>query len=426
MVELRRASEQEEDFIEGKFAEYYEEALKTISLPSSLERREFGFIPFREKTMIRHKEFKTPEAFAAFVRSITPSHAYYSAAYYEKPEESMERKGWLGADLVFDIDSDHIETSCKGEHECWICEDCQNATAQQSPVRCPKCGSSKMKEESWLCETCLETAKAETIKLLDFLMVDFGFQQKEVETCFSGHRGYHVHVEGEGVKLLDQAARKEIVDYLLGTGLKIEYHGLAKTTGRADRRMIGPDLADSGWRGRIAKGVYDVLLSATPQQLEEIEEFNKADAQKVALNRERILEVWSKRAPWEVVKGIGPKTWEKLARHGIKKQAPKIDTVVTTDIHRLIRIPQTLHGKTGLKVVSIASSSLEKFDPLKDAIAFPKGSLEVYIDESYEFRLGDETFGPYSHEKVELPTAAGVYLICKKVAKISQDNLHIN
>ncbi len=416
---MQKASEREENFLERKFAEYYEENLNTIPLPHSLEQREFGFIPFREKTMIRHKGFKAPDEFASFVRSITPSHAYYSAAFYEKPEESMDKKGWLGASLVFDIDSDHLITPCKEKHEWWLCEDCQNATTKPLHPRCPKCGSGKIREEAWLCETCLEMAKAETIKLLDFLTTDFGFQQSEIKTCFSGHRGYHVHVEGEEIKSLDQAARKEIVDYILGTGLQIEHHGLAETKGKADRRMMGPDLVDPGWRGRIARGVYDILLSASPQQLGEIEGLSKAVAQKLAVDRESILEAWNKSSPWRAIKGIGPKMWEKLAIYGINKQAPKIDTVVTTDIHRLIRVPQTLHGKTGLKVVNIPLNSLEKFDPLKDSIAFPNGRLKVYVDESYEFRLGNEAFKPYRHEEVELPLAAGIYLICKKAARLT-------
>jgi len=29
----------------------------------------------------------------------------------------MENKGWIGADLIFDIDADHIETRCKTEHD---------------------------------------------------------------------------------------------------------------------------------------------------------------------------------------------------------------------------------------------------------------------------------------------------------------------
>jgi len=38
----------------------------------------------------------------------TPIHLYYSSAYYEEPSaDKMDLKGWLGSDLIFDIDSDH-------------------------------------------------------------------------------------------------------------------------------------------------------------------------------------------------------------------------------------------------------------------------------------------------------------------------------
>jgi DNA primase small subunit len=409
-----------EAFVEEQFAEYYATALNTLPLPSSFNAREFGFIPFKEKIMIRHKGFHTREAFQAFITSMTPSHAYYSAAYYEDPTEPMDRKGWLGADLVFDIDSDHIKTPCGRQHDYWICEDCKNATTQPPHGKCPHCGSRKIRKEFWLCETCLELAKAEVMKLLGFLLADFGFKEQDIETCFSGHRGYHVHVRGEKIRFLDQAARKEIVDYVLGTGLKIEYHGLARTYGAADWRLMGPNLSDSGWKGRIAKGVYDFLLSATPQQLEDAEGLSTSVVKKALANRDTILDVLSRRASWGMIKGVGPKTWEVLALNGVTKQASEIDPVVTMDIHRLIRIPNSLHGKTGLKVVSLPAKALEQFDPLTEAVAFSDGGVDVYVNEAHSFRLGNESFGPYRHESVTLPLAAGIYLLCKNAATLTR------
>jgi len=405
-------------FIKQKFSEYYGENSERIPVPTSIERREFGFILFKERIMVRHKGFKSPREFKGFIESVAPSDVYYSAAYYERPEDSMENKGWLGADLVFDIDSDHLYTPCKSEHDYWICEGCQNAGSGQQPERCPRCGGNKFKKEAWLCETCLEIAKAETLKLLDFLIRDFGFSPKEVDICFSGHRGYHVHVEKEEVRQLDQAARKEIVDYILGTGLKVEFHGLMEVGEKTTKEIVGPDLIDLGWRGRIARGVYDFLAASTPQQIEKIGEIKKPIAKTVAAHKDSILETWGKKAPWGAIKGVGLKTWEKVTQYGIRKQAASIDTVVTTDIHRLIRAPLTLHGKTGLKVVSIPMDHLERFDPLTDAIAFDKGVLKVYVNEAHKFRLGKETFGPYGQEVIELPLAAAVYLLCKRAASL--------
>ena len=60
------------------------------------------------------------------------------------------------------------------------------------------------------------TRGSETIKLLKMLKEDLGFAQKDIRVFYSGHRGYHVHVESEAVQTLDAIARKEIVDYLTG------------------------------------------------------------------------------------------------------------------------------------------------------------------------------------------------------------------
>jgi DNA primase small subunit len=118
---------------------------------------------------------------------------------------------------------------------------------------------------------------------------------------------------------------------------------------------------------------------------------------------------------------VSQEAWKMLASRAAKKQASLIDTVVTTDIHRLIRLPQTLHGKTGLKSVQVPAEKLQSFDPLRDAVAFKEGTLQVFVNDAPLFRMEDEVFGPYSQELVEIPMAAAVYLLCKKAAKLIDD-----
>ena len=69
----------------------------------------------------------------------------------------------------------------------------------------PNCGQGKFKEKTWPCEICLEASKIEAIKLIDMLTEDFGFSSNDLTVAFSGHRGYHVHVESKLVRELDSS-----------------------------------------------------------------------------------------------------------------------------------------------------------------------------------------------------------------------------
>jgi len=77
-------------------------------LPGDIIRREFAFQPFGLESYIRHISFKDEASLRMYIKSKTPKHAYHSVAIYELPEApSMEEKGWLGSDLLFDLDLDH-------------------------------------------------------------------------------------------------------------------------------------------------------------------------------------------------------------------------------------------------------------------------------------------------------------------------------
>jgi DNA primase small subunit len=404
-------------FVKDKFAQYYQKYSSSIQPPASIENREFGFLLLKERIMLRHKGFRGVNTLRSFLKTIIPSDVYYSSAYYERPEEEMSGKKWLGADLIFDIDADHIPTPCAKAHDIWVCSNCGAVGMGVSPEKCPTCGEQKFSEKTWPCEVCLESAKVEAIKLIDILTKDFGFSSGELKVGFSGHRGYHVHVESEEVRALDSMARKEIVDYVLGIGLEAKFHGLGERDGKGVRVLAGPDLYDLGWRGRIARGTYDLLLTASPEELEKIG-LKKKVVDTIIQHKESLLESWKEKGPWGIIKGIGTESWRKIAQYGVEKQSVKIDTVVTTDIHRLIRLTNTLHGKTGLKKIEVPITGIEHFDPLKSAVTFKEGSITVLVSDAPQFRLGDETYGPYAGQKIELPTAAALMLLCKGAAKV--------
>ncbi|HEX9261577.1 MAG TPA: DNA primase small subunit domain-containing protein, partial [Candidatus Bathyarchaeia archaeon] len=230
-IEYRDAKmEDSREFVCQKFSEFYRTHSTEIPPPVAIEQREFAFLLFKERAMIRHTYVARISKLESIFSESVPSDVYHSCAYYENPEADMAQKGWLGADLVFDIDADHIPTSCDKIHDEWICGKCGFNGRGVTPEICPICGGVKFDSKTWPCERCVDSAKDETMKLVDILEKDLGFSGKDLHVFFSGHRGYHVHVEDDAVKSLDAMARREIVDYVLGLGLSV-LEGRDKTKG---------------------------------------------------------------------------------------------------------------------------------------------------------------------------------------------------
>jgi len=398
------------------FREYYAKDFTPERNILAFEKREFGFASF-EGWMLRHKSFNNADELAFFLRDTVPQHVYVSGACYDDPEGEMEKKGWLGADLLFEIDADHIPTPCNKIHDEWTCNTCDFSGKGIVPEKCPVCGGGKFEDHTWICEACLSSAKSETIKLLDMLTQDFGFRENEIRTFFSGHRGYHIHVESESIKTLDSTARKEIVDYVSGLGLETALYGLD------ERNLKNLTVNDSGWRRRIAKGMHNFILNAGPEDCKNLG-LKRSSAtsimKAIITNKDTILSSLNEAQNWRAIKGVGPETWKRIIEHSAKQLAASVDTVVTTDIHRLIRLTGALHGKTGLKKVEFPAATIDSFDPFRSSIAFKGGITTVFVSNAPMFRLGDETFGPYCNQKVDLPTAAAVLLICKKRAEVAE------
>ena len=402
------------EFVYQKFTDYYRNPSTEIPETSLPEQREFAYLTFKEHFMVRHRRFTEFKTFRSMLADTVPSDVYHSCAYYENPDFDMDKKGWLGADLVFDIDADHIPTTCNKIHDEFKCVKCGFEGRGITPEVCPCCEASKFETKIWACDLCIQSARDETAKLLDMLEEDFGFTQNELHVYFSGHRGYHVHIENESVRSLDAMARKEIVDYVIGLGIKLFDNKQKKETKNTKFR-----LHDFGWNKRVKLGMKVFLSNATEEGLTKIG-FNRKMQDLLVEKKDTLIDRCLDEGYWDGFFGVGDGTWMKMAEYIKDQQTAKIDTVVTTDIHRLIRMNGTLHGKTGLKKIEFPAKNLQDFDPFTGAVAFKKGKVKVCVSDAPEFRLSGETLGPYKNQIVELPIAAAVMLICKKRAEVAK------
>ena len=422
-----------EIFLKNLFQAYYQESSKDILAASMLDQREFGFLLWDNQFMQRHLGFVQLDDLRQFLIKKSPKHAYSSGSLYSRPDDhEMENKGYLGCDFVIDIDVDHFYTECKNDHDLWYCKEC-GKNGKGMIEKCPSCEKSKITRVAWICDKCLDFTKKEIIKLIDnFLIPDFALNIEQVKIAFSGHRGYHLKIEDPRIRTLTSDQRREIVDYLTGENISFEILGLhEKSSG-----IFGLLKDNQGWSNKIMTKLEEILHMDTLK----IDHFlrdpycgdlNSHQISSLLKYREDFLETINnnQRNIWSV-EGFGLTTWKKLLRAVVKKVSAEIDEPVSIDIHRLIRYPGTLHGKTGFKVQELEYNQLDEFNPLDesneliDPIVFESKKqitqkLEITEVKVPATKIKGITYGNYEWgEKIEVPHHVAVFLLCKGVAKI--------
>src|SRR5437867_13315839 len=73
------------------------------------------------------------------------------------------------------------------------------------------------------------------------------------------------------------------------------------------------------------------------------------------------------------------------------RRRAETDEPVTSDIKRLIRMPSSLHGKTGLQVVPMSRDELDEFRPLRDAV--PKAWTDDSVRMNLKNKISMEKIG---------------------------------
>jgi DNA primase small subunit len=397
----------------ARFQEYYARA--EVDPPARLARREFAAFPFATETLMRrHATLRTPEELRGFLARESPRHVYYSSAYYRSPAEpTMAAKEWLGADLIFDLDADHL----------------RGAEALDYPAQ-------------------LALVKTRLTALVDdFLFGDFGVDPAETGFVFSGGRGYHVHVRDERFLRLTSPERRELVDYVLGTGVDpmrsiegrredvrsgrtagvLEDEGGGSVAAPRTRRLAPPDAP--GWKGRTTRAVLEVLrrweaegaeaaaremvgYGIVPGKARRWARLLVEEGGAAKIRATLTLDVFKKDLPGEFLEAVVP-------RAAIEVQG-ETDAPVTTDIHRLIRLPGSLHGGTGFRVVPLTRDGLDAFDPFRDAGAAPTtdGRTAVTYTADVRYPFPDRPIDGRAGGTDELPTNQALFLVLRGEAAL--------
>ncbi|MCX9014069.1 MAG: DNA primase catalytic subunit PriS [Candidatus Methanoperedens sp.] len=456
------------NYLRKRFQDYYNNS--DLTMPHDFIRREWGFILFDqmpEIVMRRHKAFSSAGEAVEYIRGMVPAHVYHSAAYYEYPGAgTMKEKKWQGADLIFDLDADHLPQKARSYAE------------------------------------MLANVKAETMKLLDFLLDDFGFTEDVISIVFSGGRGYHIHVRDPKVLLLESAERREIVDYVGGTGLKTEFLFKSEKhkvydTGKfkkkeldTPRRIISFEDGGEGfgWGKRISNYIIHFLKDISNNDevyginktIHLIKNYKKSQIQKIPDNivkriiqmqkdnmgfeqianeigmpKEKVRDILIVNDLWDIrretigkLKGMkkiaqsaeGLEMIEKgiidfpyvtymfdaivydaIEENSVHLGGSHTDEPVTADIKRLIRMPLSLHGGSGMKVVPLTIPEFKKFEPLKDAVVFEDREIEIDVlpplkPQNSKVEMKGKSF-TVSEGINTLPEYAAIYLMCRGAAE---------
>lgn len=387
-----------------RFSEYYRNA--ELWNPPRIRSREWMFIPFGGGTPSRHKSFNDIASLRDHLVNYSPHSVFYSTAYWKKPYEfNMSDKQWLGSDLIFDLDGDHLPGVVDRDFPAML---------------------EVIKEQAWKLWT-------------EFLVDDFGFKEEYAQFTFSGHRGYHIHYRDPALLHLEGDARRELVSHIRGEGVDVN-----NLLTRYD------DVNASGWTSRIRQGVNSAI--------EKMEAIAGGD---VALLNETYHTLRDMRQREGHKSGVGKPSIKELALSlqddsrknrvltgrfeslGIKNQkifldllkadssvvlgsAGETDEVVTIDVKRQIRWPGSLHGKCGLRVCEISPSDLDPdnkqaFDPLSDGVALSRERtypVEVIVEDA-RVRFDEDTYEISAGQQLELHEAAATFLILKGWARLN-------
>ena len=388
-----------------RFGQYYQHA--PLWSPPRIKTREWMFIPFGGAPPLRHKSFSGIGQVQSFLSQRAMHSCFYSTAYWRRPYElKMAEKLWQGADLIFDLDGDHLP----------------GVTDRDFPGMLEV-----IQEQAWSLWN-------------DFLEPEFGFTEDHLQVTFSGHRGFHLHYRDPSLFHLDSEARRELVSHIRGEGVDVK-GGLARYH----------DQHAKGWTQRIRQGMDAMIttlraihrgsegasgeLRRLETELQAMQDREGTTSQRSAAAIRRLAELMDhdqrvgrlKEGKFEVLGNYQALFLNLLKADAsvVLGSAGETDEVVTIDVRRQIRWPTSLHGKSGMRVSEFPLSRLDPdghnpYNPLNEAFVLGLDQVvevEWTVDDAVA-QFGDRRLESTTGERIHVHESGATFLVLKGWAKL--------
>ena len=384
-----------------KFQQYYKDA--RLWKPPELEQREWMFIPFGGSPPIRHIGFHRMQDVRNFISTKSMHSCFYSTAYWKYPNESkMVDKDWQGADLIFDLDGDHLPGVSDNDFPAMI---------------------DVIQEQAYALWN-------------DFLEPEFGFSEEHLQVTFSGHRGFHLHYRDPKFHHLDSEARREMVSHIRGEGVDV--------AGGLTRFQDGEA---SGWTNRLKSGMGTLIeqlididnnVDGASEQLKRMEVCLKEMHEREPLQSQRSASSIRKMAslihhPTKIERLKNEYKFDVLGQYKelflnllrgdasiVLGNAGETDEVVTIDVRRQIRWPSSLHGKSGMRVTEFPLDQLDpdcsnRYHPLEQCFVFgldEQQAIEI-IKDDVRAKIGSQIIEGHRGDIVQTSESGATFLILK-------------
>ncbi len=213
-----------------------------------------------------------------------------------------EMDRWIKSELVFDLD------------------------VKDLPIRSCKC------KKGEVCEICLNDAKDYVFIVLDALK-ELGL--KNIYVVFSG-RGYHVRVLDEDIMKVGSYERGEILKFVIAS----------------ESITFSDDVINFAYYKILKRTILETIKRM--DYLEELKRYKRY--------KKYLLKIISEDNVYKMKRS---KIFQEFVKIVTKINKEILDSKVTLDLKRLIRLPSSLHSKVGL--ICMLVKNLYKFNPIYDA-----------------------------------------------------------
>jgi DNA primase small subunit len=198
-----------------------------------------------------------------------------------------------------------------------------------------------------------------------------------------------------------------MVDYLTGNGIffgNLGYNLSAKRHSAPTGKGLWPKRINAGIK-RYFEGDPKRVSAITGAPLKKVKELFSVKGELLkALDRGTIFSLHGRKSK---------EFWETLLYEIVQDEKLGIDRQTSVDMHKIIRVPETLHGETGFAAKTIPLEGLKNFSPFSDAVVFGGGEVKLSVGKTPEFEVMGKKFGPFEEGEESLPLCCAVYLVGK-------------